>query len=123
MRSLDGLILVGGVAVAFLAYRELAKTGNVISHAAGGALSDVSAYLHGWRGVEFTPLVISPRYLNADFTLHDNARVVLSRVEEYQPLLKKLFGNDYRQPMSAAYRSLIGKHLVYQNGQITILTP
>ncbi len=107
------IILVIYVIVRSTASKVAGAVDENIGKPVGETLSDVTAWYHGSTGVEFTPLVIQPDYLNSDYTLTKDAEKVLWKVGDYQSVLYTLFGGR-KLPMKTQYRHLIGVPLTEQ---------
>lgn len=103
---------------AIVAYKFMDSKFNRLTAGAGKVLSDIDARLHGWSPVQVTDLVINKRYLNSDYTLHEDARHVLGSIDSYKPILFALFGHNLSMPMAVKYRALIGHKLVWNGYQV-----
>ncbi|QBF81269.1 hypothetical protein EXU30_00095 [Shewanella maritima] len=96
------------VYMASKAFARMDSTANAITAPAGSLISDVTAWANGNHRIEFTPLVIQPHYLNANYVISDQAWEVLTRNPQYKQLMYGLFDNRVLKPQ---YRHLVGQQI------------
>lgn len=104
-----GFVVVGGLTVWYLTQKigtHLQKAASKATQPVGELLSDLTAGLNGWEAVELSPLMIRDSYLNDDYTLTPEASATLWKIDQYYPLMLKIFGYQ-GGTMNAKYHPLI----------------
>ncbi|WP_406733441.1 hypothetical protein RJD39_04735 [Vibrio scophthalmi] len=112
-----GFVVLGGVIVWYLTsnLRGAISTGindsvQHITDPLGELWAELEAKNNGWFPVELQPLEIRDHYLNADFTLTEEAAAVLWNAEQWRPMMLEIFGAP-GLPMKEKYRPLINQRI------------
>lgn len=100
-------VVLGGVAVWYIT-QKLNNVAAEATKAPAELISDLTAFFNGWEAVELQPLLIRDVYLNNDYTLTNEASATLWSIEQYQPLLGEIFGNQ-GGAMKDKYKPLINQ--------------